>query len=170
MGERLDSIECATCGGRVAYAGKGRPPRYCSASCRRTGWALDRATARLDHGDPRPQVMRQTVTREQMRPPSSVGEWGQTLPQLTRHLRDTRGQNTGTVADYHRLAAELLTALSALRDTHGATVRWDQLTVHHADLLAQMAGSTPAPEPVAEPAGVSRQQRRAAERARRKHG
>jgi hypothetical protein len=115
-------------------------------------------------------VVRETVTREQLRPPASVGEWGQVLPQLTRHLRDTRGQHTGTVADYQRLAAELLSALAALQDTHGQTVRWDYLAAQHADLLGRMGRPAPAAQPVSEPAGMSRQQRRAAERAERKHG
>jgi hypothetical protein len=167
--DRLDSIECTTCGSRVAYAGRGRPPRYCSASCRRTGWSLDRAAARLESGeDPRPPVVRETVTREQVRPPASIGEWGQALPELTRHLRQTRGQNTGTAADYHRLAGELLNALSTLHTTHSRTVDWDQLAAQHAQLMDRMAVTTPALQPEPGPAGMSRQQRRAAQRAERK--
>jgi hypothetical protein len=64
--ERLEAIECATCGARVAYAGTGRRPRYCSASCRRRGWDLRRAEQALQAGDPRPQVVRETVTRERV--------------------------------------------------------------------------------------------------------
>lgn len=173
-GDRLDSIECAACGTSVTYAGRGRPPRYCSASCRRTGWSLDQATARLEAGqDPRPQVVTETVTRDQVRSPASVGEWNAALPQLGQYLHQTRGENTAPASDYHQLAAQLWDALATLQKSHGQAVDWDQLANRHADLIDRMTVSTPAEpaaaQPASEPAGMSRQQRRAADRAARKH-
>jgi hypothetical protein len=39
-GERLVERTCAWCGEPVAYSGRGRPPRYCTAAHRRRGWEL----------------------------------------------------------------------------------------------------------------------------------
>lgn len=170
-GGRLDSIDCATCGTSVAYAGRGRPPRYCSASCRRTGWSLEQASTRLESGqDPRPQVVTETVTRDQVRSPASVAEWNAALPQLGQYLRQTRGENTAPASDYHQLAGQLWDALATLQTSHDTSVDWDRLANRHPDLIDRLTSSpSPASQPGPDPAGMSRQQRRAADRARRKH-
>lgn len=153
----------------MAYAGRGRPPRYCSASCRRTGWSLDQAAARLESGgDPRPQVVTETVTRD-VCSPASVGEWNAALPQLGQYLHQTRGENTAAAGDYHRLADQLLDALATLQTSHGTSVDWDRLATRHAGLIDRLTGSaSPATQAGSDPTGISRQQRRGTER-RRKH-
>lgn len=199
--ERLEQIECAACGTPVPYAGTGRPPRYCGASCRRTGWALQQAQQRLDRDDdPRPEVVHETVTQERVRtvnrpelPPSTLDGWRHLLPNLTHQLRAT--PQTNSSADYRhrkRLATDLMAALAALHDTTPGGLDWHQLARTNPAITRALTDTTttptrpattppPAPSerttpppptadtPADATAGLSRQQRRAAERQRRKH-
>jgi hypothetical protein len=46
--ERLVERTCAWCGEPVAYSGRGRPPRYCTAAHRRRAWELRTAQDRAE--------------------------------------------------------------------------------------------------------------------------
>lgn len=181
VGERLESTECAACGEPVSYAGTGRRPRYCSASCRRTGWALHQAATRLGAGDdPRPSVVRETVTSERVRTvkvagraPTGAGAWARQIPQLTRQLHDAESTTARETGKHHGVAAALLSALTALYESNPDGLDWDGLAANHPDIARVLAGGhSPAREhrsaPSASAAGLSRQQRRARDRARRK--
>ncbi|MEU8868767.1 hypothetical protein [Streptomyces umbrinus] len=66
-GERLVERTCAWCGEPVAYSGRGRPPRYCSAAHRRRGWELrtaqERAERAVDDGGRNRAPVREVVQR-----------------------------------------------------------------------------------------------------------
>lgn len=89
----LVSVECRGCGVPVSYAGTGRPPRYCSASCRHRAWALRNAEQSLSAGaDPRPEVVREVVERrvEPSAPlPDRAREWERLLQALSAQLDDS---------------------------------------------------------------------------------
>src|SRR5699024_379388 len=142
VGERLESTECAACGEPVSYAGTGRRPRYCSASCRRTGWALNRAAAQLDAGqDPRPSVVRETVACERVRTvkvagraPTDASAWARQIPQLTRQLHDADSTTARETEQHRGVAAALLSALTALYEANPDGVDWDVLAANHPDI------------------------------------
>jgi hypothetical protein len=143
--ERLETIECATCGARVAYAGTGRPPRYCSASCRRRGWDLHRAEQTLQAGDPRPTVVRETVARERVevrrvpgRPPEGGQAWADHLPTLTRQLHDPDSPTTTETGEHQRLARALLDALDALDAAHPGGLAWPALGTAHPGIAGRL--------------------------------
>lgn len=161
--ERLVSIECAHCGAVTAYRGSGRRPRYCSPTCRTRAWELRRATTRLERDDPRPTVVREVVERHTERTvsvltrPRSVEDWVRLLGQLEHQVRTNPLSLVHSDHELHDLAH----AVDAL---YGAFVGD---TPHPADTAPDAPSSTPDPT-VADPAQLSRQQRRAQERTRRK--
>ncbi|MEV2236339.1 hypothetical protein AB0H69_48485 [Streptomyces phaeochromogenes] len=67
MRERLVERTCAWCGEPVAYGGRDRPPRYCSAAHRRRGWELrtaqERAERPVDDGGRDRAPVREVVQR-----------------------------------------------------------------------------------------------------------
>lgn len=157
MGERLEQRECAACGTPMTYAGTGRRPRFCSASCRRAGWAFEHAAARLADGDdPRPEIVRETVTQERVRvvnrpdtAPNTADEWTRQLPALTHQLGDPRSAVAhADRAQRHRLAARLLAALSALHEADPNACDWQQLAAIHPSIAHALADTpTAAPRP-----------------------
>lgn len=153
--ERLLSIECGTCGAEVVYSGTGRRPRYCSATCRTRAWELRRAAAQLGRADPTPKVVREVIERT-IEPapgraatvpgtPRTVHDWLPLLDELTRQVRTQPESVVRGPDDWQELAG-------AVRALHDSFV-W---TSHERN-----------PPPAAGP-GLSRQQRRALERERRK--
>lgn len=153
--ERLLSIECGTCGTRIVYSGTGRRPRYCSATCRTRAWELRRAAAQLKHADPTPKVVREVIERT-IEPapgrattvsgtPRTVRDWLPLLDQLTQQVRTRPESVVRGPDDWQELAG-------AVRELHDSFA-W---TSHERN------------PPAAERPGLSRQQRRALERERRK--
>ncbi|MFD4196705.1 hypothetical protein [Amycolatopsis thermoflava] len=156
--ERLLSIECGTCGAEIVYSGTGRRPRYCSATCRTRAWELRRAAAQLGHADPTPKVVREVVERT-IEPtprrtatvstvsstPRTVQDWLPLLDQLTQQVRTQPESVVRGPDDWQELAG-------AVRELHDSFA-W---TSHERN------------PPAAERPGLSRQQRRALERERRK--
>jgi hypothetical protein len=113
--ERLVERTCAWCGKPVAYSGRGRPPRYCTAAHRRRGWELrtaqDRAERPVDDGGrdraPVREVVQRTVLQEPAlarpapRPaqrlsgqpytlPEDAVEWVEALAALRRDMDNPR--------------------------------------------------------------------------------
>lgn len=158
--ERLVSIECAHCGREIAYSGTGRRPRYCSPTCRSRSYELRQAAARLGRPDPMPAVVREVVERvvERDRPvevpavPRVVAEWVPMLEQLERQVRERPLSLVRGPDDWAELA-------DAVRGLYGA-FSWR---------VPEPDDTTPAaPRPGDDTTGLSRQQRRARERERRK--
>ena len=139
-GERVVSRECAACGTPVAYSGRGRPGRYCSAACRQRGWALRTAAGQLAAGeDPRPRVVREVVERTTERlvvraaAPAAVPErardWEAVLGELAGQLGDPARPLACNHWDHPRLYAALGRALTALGQAHPGGL--DQLAHRH---------------------------------------
>lgn len=140
--ERLVSVECARCGDEIEYAGTGRRPKFCSASCRTRAYSLRQAAADLGRPDPMPARVREVVEREVVRErgaqlPRTAEEWLPLLEILTQQMR-TRPLS-----------------LARSREELG------ELTEAARELLAALTGQPPAPP-------MTRQQRRAQEREQRK--
>lgn len=94
--DRLQGRTCAWCTTYVPYSGRGRPPRYCSKSCRNRAWEVRTAERRLQRDiaaaavraepvrevrtEPVREVRTETVTRtltrvqtrSERRPPNTV--------------------------------------------------------------------------------------------------
>lgn len=122
--ERLLQVDCEWCGTAVPYAGRGRPPRYCSRGCRQRAYELRTAQTRYDRdaaaGAVRTEPVRRVVERtEQPRVPGDVPGWTRQLRVLTEQLR------TGTIAaqpwNYRELRHALADAMTALQDAAGRT-------------------------------------------------
>jgi hypothetical protein len=156
--EQLVSIECAHCGEKVTYSGTGRRPRYCSASCRSRAWELRQAAARLERENPMPAVVREVVERtvDRDRPvpaaPRRAAEWVRLLQQLEHQVRDNPLVLVRSGEEFQELAA-------AVRGLYNAFT-WRTPEPDPAVL--------PPPHQPDEATGLSRQQRRARERAQRK--
>ncbi|MFD8001768.1 hypothetical protein [Streptomyces mirabilis] len=65
--ERLMERTCEWCGAPIAYAGRGRPPRYCRPAHRRHAWemrtARERAARPVSEGGQDQQPVREVVER-----------------------------------------------------------------------------------------------------------
>ena len=149
--ERLVSRECAGCGRELEYGGRGRPPRFCSQTCRQRGWALRTAAQQLAGGaDPRPEVVREVIERTTERTvvrqapltayaaslaaarpatPTRAREWVTTLEELTAQLADPAHALALLHYDHPRLYAALLRAVTALGKAHPGGI--DQLAGRH---------------------------------------
>lgn len=164
--ERLVSIECAYCGAEVRYVGEGRRPKFCSASCRSRAWELRRAASKLGRESPMPTVVREVVERvvERDRPepvpmvPRVVEDWVPMLEELERQVRDKPWSLASSKDDFEELAM----AVKAVHDAF--SWREPEPTTTAAPAPAQPVSSAPPA------ATLSRQQRRALERERRKRG
>ncbi|WP_440072257.1 hypothetical protein [Streptosporangium sp. OZ121] len=103
--ERLEGRSCGWCSVFVAYSGRGRPPSYCSKSCRNRAWEVRTAEARLQRdivagtarSEPVREVIRQTVVQTRPAPPpaeqsapavSTAAGWMTLLQELTEQLRE----------------------------------------------------------------------------------
>ncbi|MEU4675110.1 hypothetical protein AB0F91_46025 [Amycolatopsis sp. NPDC023774] len=181
---RLISVECGNCGREVLYAGTGRPPKFCSRSCRQRGYELRRAAQALQGGhDPRPATVREVREREVVRVERVVErhetvrpvvEYRPHMPsrgyaratylyQLERQAREDVQSLVNDPGELDALATALMAAVRALSDA---------FPPHDSAL-------PPVDEPVDErqrhqppdsagPAPLTRQQRRARDRAQRK--
>ncbi|MEV4382196.1 hypothetical protein [Streptosporangium sp. NPDC049644] len=108
--ERLEGRSCGWCGVFVAYSGRGRPPSYCSKSCRNRAWEVRSAEARLQRDiaagtvrtGPVREVIRQTVVQTRFVPapresagpgegsavPATAQQWLAQLAELAAQLRE----------------------------------------------------------------------------------
>ncbi|MEU6721562.1 hypothetical protein ABZ897_59850 [Nonomuraea sp. NPDC046802] len=131
--DRLQGRTCAWCATYITYSGRGRPPSYCSKSCRNRAWEVRTAERRLQRdivaaavrAEPVREVHTETVTRTrtrvqtrlERRPPSTARGWAEHLAVLTEQLRAD-----GTLAPRHwehrRLYHALTEALVALGEAH----------------------------------------------------
>ncbi|WAU78426.1 hypothetical protein O1Q96_00865 (plasmid) [Streptomyces sp. Qhu-G9] len=107
--ERLVERTCAWCGEPVAYSGRGRPPRYCTAAHRRRGWELrtaqDRAERPVDDGGRNQAPVREVVQR------TIVLQEAAQAPPAPRPAQRLSGQPYTLPED----AVEWVEALAALR-------------------------------------------------------
>ena len=110
--ERVLERDCEHCARRFEVAKTGRPPRYCSHSCRQRAWELRRAAAALDQADPRPEVVREMV-RVPMQP-STPREWCSLLDHLVAELHDPGSDVATRHYDHRRLYGRLVAVLNAL--------------------------------------------------------
>jgi hypothetical protein len=125
--ERLVSRTCGWCGAPVVYRGTGRPPRYCSKSCRNRASEVRTAERRLERdivagripgdGTPVREVVERVVrVPEQHRPPPapvSATAWTRLLTELARQLE--AGEQVAVEHSNHkRLLRSLREALAAL--------------------------------------------------------
>jgi hypothetical protein len=152
--DRVVSRECAFCGTPVVYGGRGRPSRYCSASCRHRAWAIRQAERQLAAGaDPRPRVVREVIERTTERvvvrrapvtswavpvsapatPAPAVPERARDWVPLLDELRGQLGDPTHTMSqaywDHERLYQALLHAVTMLGQAHPGGL--DRLTARH---------------------------------------
>ncbi|MFF5115059.1 hypothetical protein [Streptosporangium sp. NPDC000509] len=108
--ERLEGRSCGWCGVHVPYSGRGRPPSYCSKSCRNRAWEVRSAEARLQRDiaagtvrtGPVREVIRETVVETRVVPaprepdepgegsavPATAQQWLAQLAALTAQLRE----------------------------------------------------------------------------------
>ena len=107
--ERLVERTCAWCGEPVAYSGRGRPPRYCSAVHRRRGRELrtaqERAERPVDDGGRDRAPVREVVQR------TVVLQEAAQAPPAPRPAQRLSGQPYTLPED----AVEWVEALAALR-------------------------------------------------------
>lgn len=166
--ERLISTQCRVCATPVAPAETGRRPRYCSPGCRQRAWSLRQAAKQLDRGDPLPTVVREVVERtvEVERPapelpvpsrPRVVGDWVPLLEELERQVREDPRSLVRGPEDFQDLAV-------AVRALYNA-FSWRTPEPPASEPAARSSTASTSQEP---PSGLSRQQRRALERQRRK--
>ncbi|RVX39148.1 hypothetical protein EDD27_1495 [Nonomuraea polychroma] len=131
--DRLQGRTCAWCATYIPYSGRGRPPSYCSRSCRNRAWEVRTAERRLQRdiaaaamrAEPVREVRTETITRTrtrvqtrlERRPPSTAKDWVEHLAALTGQLR-----KDGTLAprhwDHRKLYHALMEALVVLGDAH----------------------------------------------------
>ena len=114
------SVTCAWCGSTVRVPGRGRVPKWCSASCRHRAWEQRRAAASglsaIEVVD-RPVEVVRTVTRvkrvviepPKVMTPGTAEEWARLLEQLAGRL------DRGTI--YDRQLPVLRPAVAALVDS-----------------------------------------------------
>lgn len=110
---RLDSRTCAWCRNPVPYSGRGRPPTYCSKSCRNRAWEVRSAEARLRRDiaadvlrtEPVREVIRETrfiaAPPEDTEPlaPATARAWLAELEELARQVREGElAASTGTTS------------------------------------------------------------------------
>ena len=110
--ERLIERDCEHCGRRFELAKTGRPPRYCSRSCRQRAWELRRATAALAQPDPRPEVIRETVRVPIA--PNTPREWCALLDRLISELDDPGSDVATRHYDHRRLYDRFVALFNAL--------------------------------------------------------
>jgi hypothetical protein len=128
---RLDGRTCAWCGRYVPYSGRGRPPAYCSKSCRNRAWEVRTAERRL-HRDiaagaaaagPVREVIRETrvitapAERAESRgAPTTAHQW---IPHLEECARQVREGELGRQHWYHVNLYDALTGvLAELAEMH----------------------------------------------------
>ncbi|MGX1916037.1 hypothetical protein ACWIID_45750 [Streptomyces phaeochromogenes] len=139
---------CAWCGEPVAYSGRGRPPRYCSAAHRRRGWELrtaqDRAERPVDDGGRNRAPVREVVQR------TVVLQEAAQAPLAPRPAQRLSGQPYTLPED----AVEWVEALAALRRevTHPRIYPFRE-QVARACERAALALRAGVPEPGQEPDG-----------------
>ncbi|MEV3986906.1 hypothetical protein [Nonomuraea sp. NPDC049758] len=131
--DRLQGRTCAWCATYISYSGRGRPPRYCSKSCRNRAWEVRTAERRLQRdiataavrAEPVREVHTQTTVRTrtrveirvERRPPATAQDWVKHLAALTDQLRAG-----GSLAPQHwhhnKLYNALMKALMAVGEAH----------------------------------------------------
>uniref|UniRef100_UPI003F49644F hypothetical protein n=1 Tax=Actinokineospora sp. CA-119265 TaxID=3239890 RepID=UPI003F49644F len=131
--ERVVRRECANCGTTIFPNRTGRPPVYCSDSCRSSAWALRRAERRLRDGrDSRPAVIREVVERPPRHTtttaptlpatapptPRTAAQWTVMLHALTAQLADETSPMAREHWRHRHLYAALLDAFDALGRAH----------------------------------------------------
>lgn len=146
VGERLKTTTCAWCGGRIVYAGVGRPPKYCRDSHRKRASELrtaqKRAARPVDQGGQTTEPVREVVERTEtitrttvrrgpakLRLPEDIYEWQHALRQLQNEVR------AGRLAGFHEVLVRDLEATAAV-------VRERQEHVEQ-----RIAATVPAPRP-----------------------
>lgn len=151
-GERLVSTQCRHCGGDIDYAGTGRRPRYCSASCRTRAWAVRRAATELDREHPGPEVVREVVATERVqtvrtpgKAPTDTHGWILQLTALTRQLSGSERASFGDDHNYDQLAFRLAQALLLLDRLHPRGLNWARLPVQRGDANQRAAALEFAP-------------------------
>jgi hypothetical protein len=119
------AVTCGWCGATVSVPGRGRVPKWCSASCRHRAWEQRRAAASglsaIEVVD-RPVEVVRTVTRikrvvvdgPQVATPRTVEEWARLLEDLASRL------DRGTI--YDRQLPVMHPAVAALVDSFNR--RW----------------------------------------------
>ncbi|MFE3454970.1 hypothetical protein ACFXJ8_39210 [Nonomuraea sp. NPDC059194] len=91
---RLDSRSCAWCRYPVPYSGRGRPPSYCSKSCRNRAWEVRSAEARLQRdiaaGVLRTEPVREVIRETRVEPltPTTARQWLDHLEELAGQVRE----------------------------------------------------------------------------------
>lgn len=142
--ETVIERECAGCGIRISYAGRGRRARYCSHACRQRAWALRTAERQLGTDtDPRPRVVREVVERERVvvRPgpvsgarlnvpapspptpptppaPTRARDWAELLTALEEQLATPEHATARHHWEHRRLYAALAGVVTALGKAH----------------------------------------------------
>jgi hypothetical protein len=182
VSERVTCLDCAQCGAGITVARTGRRPRYCSDTCRKRASEERRAAARLGYPAPVTRVVREVVERVVERTVEPEG-----LPPTARTLPPPRPPAPATLPRTATEWAPVLRQLAErMRTAPLSVVRSRAELAELADAVAELHAAVqpdPTPPPAtasrptrarvlpAEPdAGLSRQQRRARERERRKQG
>ncbi|WP_431914464.1 hypothetical protein [Nonomuraea jabiensis] len=132
--DRLQGRTCAWCATYIPYSGRGRPPNYCSNSCRNRAWEVRTAERRLQRdiaaaavrAEPVREVRTETITRTRTRvqtrlerqPPSTAHDWVEHLAALTDQLRKDGGTLAPRPWDHSKLYKALMEALVMLGQAH----------------------------------------------------
>ncbi|MEV8480362.1 hypothetical protein [Streptomyces sp. NPDC051173] len=122
--ERTNPKTCGACGRAIVQYGRGRPRRYCDATCRTRAWAIRRAAEQLGKELPAPvvEVREQTLTRTVAprgpRVPTDPRGWNAMLDELAQQLRRPASITSARHWDHRSIYEHLVRAMAALGEAH----------------------------------------------------